>query len=45
VWHVADIPVADAVLGAPVEVPSLDGELSPYVAPGTQPDTTLRLSG
>jgi molecular chaperone DnaJ len=42
-WHGEAIEVADAVLGAKVDVPTLDGSVSVTVPPGTQPDTVLRL--
>jgi len=44
-WHAADLPVADAVLGVELKVPTLDGEAKVTVPPGTQPDTVLRLRG
>jgi molecular chaperone DnaJ len=39
------IPLADAVLGAMREVPTLNGKASVSVPPGTQPDALLRLKG
>jgi molecular chaperone DnaJ len=39
------IDVADAVLGTSIDVPTLDGPVSVKVAPGTQPDSMLRLRG
>jgi molecular chaperone DnaJ len=33
------------VLGTEISVPTLDGPLTVKVAPGTQPDTQLRLRG
>jgi molecular chaperone DnaJ len=37
------IPLIDAVLGATLEVPTLDGSVNVTIPPGTQPDTVLRL--
>ena len=34
-----------AVLGGPIEVPTIDGRVKINIAPGTQPGTTLRLKG
>jgi molecular chaperone DnaJ len=39
------IEVADAVLGAELSVPTLDGALVVKVPPGTQPDAQLRVRG
>jgi molecular chaperone DnaJ len=39
------IPLADAVLGATLDVPTLDGSASVTIPPGTQPDAVLRLKG
>jgi molecular chaperone DnaJ len=44
-WRVETIEVADASLGTSLEVPTLDGEASVKVSPGTQPDSVLRLKG
>lgn len=44
-WRTDSIPVADAVLGASLEVPALDGHATVTVPPGTQPDAVLRLRG
>jgi molecular chaperone DnaJ len=44
-WRVQPIDVAEAVLGTEISVPTLDGPLTVKVAPGTQPDTQLRLRG
>jgi molecular chaperone DnaJ len=44
-WHVEEIEVADAVLGTSRIVPTLDGEVSVDVSPGTQPGTVMRLAG
>ena len=39
------VEVYDAALGTSLNVPTLDGEATVKVAPGTQPDTVLRLRG
>lgn len=39
------IPLTDAVLGATLDVPTLDGSVSVTVPPGTQPDAVLRVKG
>ena len=39
------IPLTDAVLGATLQVPTLDGSASVTIPPGTQPDAVLRLKG
>jgi molecular chaperone DnaJ len=39
------LPLVDAVLGATLEVPTLDGPASVTVPPGTQPGEVLRLKG
>jgi len=39
------IPLIDAVLGAQLHVPTLDGSASVTVPAGTQPDAVLRLKG
>ncbi len=44
-WRVETISVADAVLGARVDVPTLDGRATVTIPPGTQPDAVLRLRG
>jgi hypothetical protein len=44
-WRVEEIEVADAVLGTKCDVPTLEGNASATIPPGTQPDTTLRLRG
>jgi molecular chaperone DnaJ len=44
-WRVETIEVADAALGTSLEVPTLDGEASVKVPPGTQSDSVLRLKG
>jgi molecular chaperone DnaJ len=42
-YHVETVDVVDAVLGTSLDVPTLDGNITVKVAPGTQPDTVLRL--
>lgn len=45
-WRTETVAVADAVLGAKLKVPTLDGApVTVTVEPGTQPDTILRLRG
>lgn len=44
-YRTQELPVADAVLGAEIAVPTLDGTLSVKVPAGTQPDSQLRLRG
>jgi molecular chaperone DnaJ len=44
-YRVETVDIADAVLGTSVDVPTLDGQLSVKVPPGTQPDSMLRLRG
>lgn len=44
-WHSESLPVADAVLGITLQVPTLDGHASVTIPPGTQPDSVLRLRG
>ncbi len=44
-WRTETIPIADAVLGTRLEVPTLDGAATVTVPPGTRPDTGLRLKG
>jgi molecular chaperone DnaJ len=44
-WRLQEIDVADAVLGAEIAVPTLDGSIAVKVPPGTQPDSQLRLRG
>jgi molecular chaperone DnaJ len=39
------IGLTDAVLGATLEVPTLDGTATVTIPPGTQPDAVLRLKG
>jgi len=42
---VETVDVADAVLGTSIDMPTLDGQMSIKVPPGTQPDSMLRLRG
>jgi len=42
-WHNAAIPIADAVPGTTLDVPTLDGRASVKVPAGTQPGSVLRL--
>jgi len=44
-YRVETIDVVDAVLGARIDVPTLDGQFSVNVPAGTQPDSMLRLRG
>lgn len=45
-WRTETVGVADAVLGTTLMVPTLDGApVAVTVAPGTQPETVLRLRG
>ena len=44
-YHTETIDVVDAVLGAKIDVPLLDGQQTVDVPSGAQPDTILRLSG
>jgi molecular chaperone DnaJ len=44
-WRLHEIDVADAVLGAELGVPTLNGSITVKVPPGTQPDSQLRLRG
>lgn len=43
VYH--EIPLTLAILGGTATVPTLDGDLKLKIRPGTQPSTTVRLSG
>ena len=43
--HQETIPLTDAVLGATLQVPTLDGSASVTIPPGTQPGAVLRLKG
>lgn len=40
-----EITLSQAILGAIISVPTIDGDLSLRVRPGTQPNTTVRLKG
>jgi molecular chaperone DnaJ len=42
---VLDVPVAQAALGAKLEVPTLEGHEDVHVRPGTQPGETIHLRG
>ncbi len=44
-WRNEGVELADAVLGAGLEVPTLDGEVAVKLPPDTQPDAVLRLRG
>ncbi len=39
------LTLPQAILGGPVEVPTIDGKAKINITPGTQPGTTLRLKG
>jgi molecular chaperone DnaJ len=44
-WRIEILSLTDAVLGAKLRVPTLDGDIDVTVPPGTQPDEVLRLRG
>jgi molecular chaperone DnaJ len=44
-WRTQTLELTDAVLGTTVEVPTLDEAVTVTIAPGTQPDSVLRLRG
>ena len=44
-WRSESLPVADAVLGTQLRVPTLDHDVDVTVPSGTQPDAVLRLRG
>jgi molecular chaperone DnaJ len=44
-WRIETLPLADAVLGTTLEVPTLDGHASVTIPAGTQPDSVFRLRG
>ena len=44
-YRTETVDVVDAVLGTSIDVPTLDGQVSVKVPPGTQPDSMLRLRG
>lgn len=43
-WHTKRIELTDAVLGAEIEISTLEGSVTVTVPPGTQPNAVLRLS-
>jgi molecular chaperone DnaJ len=43
-WHRMEIELTDAVLGAEVEVPTLEAPVTVTVPQGTQPNAVLRIS-
>lgn len=43
IYH--EISLTEAILGGDTTVPTLDGDLTIKIRPGTQPSTTIRLSG
>ena len=45
IFSVKTISFAEAALGAPVRIETVDGEVEYEVKPGTQPDTRIRLRG
>ncbi|MCM1335245.1 MAG: molecular chaperone DnaJ [Bacteroides sp.] len=45
IWTEIPITYAQAVLGADVTVPTIDGNVSYHIPEGTQPDTVFRLRG
>lgn len=44
IYHLL-LPVTDMILGAPVEVPTVDSKVRVTIDPGTQPGKVLRLKG
>ena len=44
-WHLKQIDLTDAVLGAEIKVRTLEGEVRVTVPQGTQPNAVLRLAG
>ena len=40
-----EVPLATAILGGTIEVPTLDGQVKLKIRPGTQPGTMVRLRG
>jgi molecular chaperone DnaJ len=44
-WRRESIELVDAVLGIKLKVPTLDGEVTVTIPPGTQPDEIMRLRG
>lgn len=45
VYLLHEIPLTVAILGGETTIPTLDGDLTIKIRPGTQPSTTVRLSG
>lgn len=45
VYLLHEIPFTLAILGGETTIPTLDGDLTIKIRPGTQPSTTIRLSG
>jgi molecular chaperone DnaJ len=43
--YMLTISVPDAILGAPIEIPTIDGKVKVKLDPGTQPGKILRLKG
>jgi len=39
------LSIPDAILGAPIEIPAIDGRVKVKIDPGTQPGRILRLRG
>lgn len=44
-WRTETIDVVDAILGAKITVPTLEGRAEVTIPPGTQPGTVMRLRG
>jgi molecular chaperone DnaJ len=44
-WRTEELELEDAVLGASLKVPTLDGKVAVTIPPGTQPGEVLRLHG
>lgn len=40
-----NVSIPDAILGAPIEIPTIDGKVKIKIEPGTQPGKILRLRG
>ncbi len=45
IYLLHEIPLTLALLGGETTIPTLDGDLTIKIRPGTQPSTTIRLSG
>lgn len=45
IYILHEIPLTLAILGGDTTIPTLEGELTIKIRPGTQPSTTIRLSG